>query len=145
MSVYGDILTAVKTRLQDLDLVADEQVAVRKRPVYLAEHDAPPMIVVSPNLDLPDGDQFSGGLFVGYEVWVTLYHEAGFAWEVLSWLLDAREDVRQALHVVGLAGASTVFDGEWLPNPAYDVPALPAGVDVSRMAFRYTSAEARNG
>lgn len=145
MSVYGDILDAVKTVVQGLSLanLPPASVVVRKTPVYLAEHDPVPLVVISPVLEGLDGLAFGDQAFTTYEVRVTVYHEAAFNWEALDWLLDVRERIRKALFVTTLAGAPTVMDAAWLPQPTYDAAGLSAGVDVSRQGFVYTSSEGR--
>jgi hypothetical protein len=145
VSVYGDILDAVKAKVDGLGLqhLPAASVVLRKAAVYLAEHDAIPLLVVAPVMDEMQELQFDGNGFFRYEVRLTVYHESGLDWRVTDWLLGVRESLRNALFQPTLAGASTVFDCDWNPGPVYDAGVLPVGVDVSRMSFVFTSSEAR--
>ena len=145
MSTYRDILEAVQSRVWALAIenLPTPSVVLRKDPVYLAEHDPLPLLVISPVIDGVGELQFNNNGFFEYEVRLTLYHETGVSWALGAWLLDMRQTLRRSLFTTSLTGASTVFDGRWNPTPLYDVGLLRSGVDVMRMSFTYTSSEAR--
>lgn len=145
MSSYWDVLTSAQAVVQGLNLtgVLTEQVRVRKKPVYLAEHDTLPLVVLSPQQEGVEQLAFGNyGVFV-FPVLVTVIQESALRWEDLQWLLEARESIRRALHKTAL-GSTSVFDCDYDPAPVYDAAALNAGFDVSTMAFAFKTQEDRS-
>lgn len=145
-STYLDILQGAKAVIGGLGLtgILADQIRVRKRPVYLAEQDTLPLIVVSPTQEgielLTFGSQ---GIFL-FGAMVTIVQESALRWEDLDFLLEARQKIRRALHKTSMTGVSAVMDCDYDPSPAYDAAALNAGFDVSTMGFTFKAQEARS-
>ena len=140
MSKFSDILGAVKSALA----TAGVPVVVRKRAVFL-EGDKLPLIVVSPGRETVSIETFGGIVNYDYAVNVTMVQAGNRIHEpdVVAWL-DLRENVRNALYRVTLAGVANVFDTMMETSPALEVVSGSVNnYDVSGMTMTYRSLEAR--
>lgn len=150
-SVYGNILLGVQRLLVQLTLpdVSATSVKIRKKAVYLAKHDALPLVLVCFDTEHLNAQTMGGSAgkdFLGYPVWVVLVRENTFQYEDVLWQPYCREKVRQALRVTGLAEAPEVHEqAGYDPQPVFDLSALDAGFDSSVQGFTYNASEARNG
>lgn len=111
MSVYFDILYALKTRVQTA-VTGSATVALRKRPVMLAG-DPFPMIVIAPTDDgeVIEQETFNKGVTYIYPVIVALYlvGDRNQSLDVEGYL-SLRQTVRNAIYQPLLSGAGTVYD-----------------------------------
>lgn len=148
MSIYSDILTAVKTVL-DADAGLDGVTfTIRKRPFFSREHgDSYPLCTISPASEKYAGGTMKGLVRLKYPVTVCLWNAERFAVEseadVLS-VTDRREAVRKALHKGDLSGVSAVVDVDYDPSPALLLSGLDNVSDVSVQQFWFTTSEDRN-
>lgn len=111
MSVYFDILNALKTRVQSA-VSGSATVALRKRPVMLTG-DPFPMVVIAPTDDgeIIEQETFNKGVTYIYPVIVALYlvGDREQSLEVEGYL-SLRQTLRNAIYQPLLSGAGTVYD-----------------------------------
>ncbi len=148
MSVYSDILTAVKTVLDADSDLSGVTFAIRKRPFFSREHgDSYPLVTISPAAESYAGGTMKGQVRLRYTVTVCLWNNEAFAVEseanVLS-ITDRREAIRKALHRGTLSGVTEVIDVDYDPSPALDLSGLDQVSDVSVQQFRFITSEDRN-
>lgn len=148
MSVYSDILTAVKTVLDADTGLNGVTFAIRKRPFFSLDHgDSYPLCTISPASETYAGGTMKGQVRLKYPVTVALWNDDGFAIEseaaVLS-VTDRREAIRKALHRGTLSGVSAVIDVDYDPSPALALAGLDQVADVSLQQFWFTTSEGRN-
>lgn len=142
MSVFFDILLAVKTRLQGIS--GAPAIHVRKRAVFL-ESDTLPTIVVSPASEKVGLDAFNR--FVGYDytVQVTLVQAGNRVYEndASDWL-SLRQSIRNVLYQPTLTGVAGVIGMELDMQPAIEaVAGNVVNYDISGMTITYRVLEER--
>lgn len=142
MSVFYDILYAIKTRLQTIS--QGPPVHVRKRAIIL-ESDSLPVIVVSPASEIIGLDTFKKMAGIDYTVQVTLVQAGNRIYEsdTQDWL-QLRETVRRLLYQPELTGISDVIAMELDMQPAFEsVVGATSNYDISGMTITYRVLEER--
>lgn len=111
MSVYFDILSALKTRVESA-VTTSATVALRKRPVMLTG-DPFPMVVISPSEDgeIIEQEAFNQKVTYIYPVVVVMYlvGDRDQSLDVQGYLA-LRQTIRNAIYQPLLGGAGTVYD-----------------------------------
>lgn len=111
MSVYFDILSALKTRVETA-VSTSGTVALRKRPVMLTG-DPFPMVIVSPSEDgeIIEQEAFNQKVTYIYPVVVVMYlvGDRDQSLDVQGYLA-LRQTIRNAIYQPLLGGAGTVYD-----------------------------------
>lgn len=145
MSIYGEILTAVRDRIEEE--YGFPPVRIRRR-WNIDIDDSKPLIVVVPDKDeivdvAMDGDGVPI-LEVEYGVWV-IYADTN---EILldgdiDDYLEARERLRQLLFIPDIIPDS--FDVDMKLHPPFEPKGLPNGHDYSPILVKYRVTEKANG
>lgn len=111
MSVYFDILNALKTRVESA-VSTNATVALRKRPVMLSG-DPFPMVVISPSEDgeIIEQETFNKNVTYIYPVVVVMYLVGDRNQDLaVEGYLSLRQTIRNAIYQPLLGGAGTVYD-----------------------------------
>lgn len=149
MSVYSDILSAVKTKVEGSGVFASTPipVSIRKRAFFSASHgDTPPAVMIAPGEERIHSLYMPDGVWVDYPVHVLLVSAEGGALgnaTELQYQLDRRQELRALLWKSSLSGVSAVFDCDYDPHPAFDLGGLDKLYDVSVQLFTFRAKETR--
>jgi len=139
------VVQAVRTVLAGLGLpkIAAAEIRVRRR-FERDGHDTAPSVIVVGELEEVEEDESSGlSLFV-YGVLVGLLSPRDNTTDWAQWEKDTRQMIRNALDVGKLAGAPTVCNGDYEPQPAVNLASWAENFEVVVQRFRYWSDEGRN-
>jgi hypothetical protein len=149
MSVYRDILAAVKTIIQALSLSGfDDNVVIRKKP-HITKHDGitdtQGIIVISPSAEIIAEEYTENLENINYPVHITFAQGGNGVLNVQATeqLLDARESVRRALHKPSLSGVSSVIDTQVFMSRAFNPGLFGVNYDASQLTVIFKSTEAR--
>lgn len=142
MSIFGDILTSVETRL---DGITDHPtIYIRKKPILLPEDDVP-CLIVSPGREVITDENFDNVVQYEYEVQISHIRAGDREYgrtDTLA-LLDLREDIRNTLYQVLLPGAQSI-DVKMELNPPFEVASGKASnYDISGYIMKYKVMETR--
>ena len=149
MSVYYDILTSCQTAVQALGLtgIANAQIVVRKLPKATDTLETLPQIAICP-AEEPEQVKpftFEGKVDVVYPVELVLIAAGNRDYSAnLDAYLGHREKMRRAFQRPTLTGASTVWDTEITPDPAYDRARLNSSYEYLGMRVLFHSIEQRD-
>ncbi len=148
MSVYRDILAAVKSGIDSLSLDGFSKVAIRKRPhiVRTDFEDGSGLIIVSPSAEIVAEEYTENTENIDYPVHVT-FVQAGDGIvnvDATNQLLDAREDVRRKFHITTLAGVSSVIDVRVFLSRAFDPFLFGVNYDAGQLTMIFKSEEVRS-
>jgi hypothetical protein len=144
MSVFYDLLDAIKTRLDDLGTLPT--VRIRKR-LNASIQDTKPHVLVVPGKEEVVEYTFvtpsDAKVVMDYEVWV-LYVASGDGEldEDTEVHLDARQTIRRLLFVINLVTGH--YDPSLDLHPPFDHAAMNVGLDYSPVRFKYRVAEERS-
>jgi hypothetical protein len=145
MNAYWDILTAARTTLRNLEIVAPYPAKIRKRPYFDPDHDgAPPALIVSPLGEQVQAYAFENVAIIDYPVVVVFFQGQGatlMSEDELELQLNVREAIRKALSVTNLTAAT--MDVNYDAAPAFDLEGLDNLYDVSIQLFTYRTKEER--
>lgn len=142
MSVFYDILYAVKTRLQTI--TSGPPIHVRKRAIIL-ESDPLPIVIVSPASEQVGLDTFQRIAGIDYTIQVTLIQAGNRVYEqdTQDWL-QLRESIRRLLYQPALTGINDIIAMELDMQPAFESVAGPvSNYDISGMTITYRVLEER--
>lgn len=145
-SVYGTILTQVKSAIESLNLT-DVTVKVRKK-MIIHDDDVQPQVLVVPLTESEVDDGMEEGLMVDYPVLIVISMLTGNILDGSSELLmlTYRQAIRRLLRSVRvinvLEAPCTGVRAEL--NPAFDFAAGRDNQDVSGMVITYEVQEPRN-
>jgi hypothetical protein len=141
-SVFGDILTATKTRLEAIAGIPT--VKIRKKPV-LVQEDTIPLVLVTPGRERIGMEAFDTVVEYIYEVQVTVIRAGNRIYESdVQSFLELRQSIRNTLYQPLLAGAATVIDINMETSPPFDIVSGDANnYDISGIIVKYKSIEQR--
>jgi len=150
VSVYWDILAAVRTKIRSVTEIGLAEVKIRPKPLVINGTDTLPLVLVCPRKDSWEGIpdlQFDNNCIVAYPVLVGVVIEGNFDQDGLKWQLNVRDAIRRKLFnpTVLQSSVPSVFDVVYEPNPrGVDMAALAAHLDLSFQQFTWSSSEARD-
>lgn len=151
MSIQWTITTAVEDVLAAMagfGMPGVTMFKVQKRPFFSADHGHTlPFVAICPMKERILEQTMANRIVTGYPVVVAILQAFGSTWEnetQLQWQLDRREEVWLALWKNSLAGATTVFNTDYEPDPVFDLQGLDRHHDVSLQLFLFHSNQARS-
>lgn len=148
MGVQWTITDAVRDVVAGVSAFSSATVKAQKRPFFSSDHGHTlPFVSVCPLKERVDREDMGNIVHMKYPVLVAILHKLGSALEnetELQWQLDARQAVSDALWKTTLSGASTVYDSDYEPAPAFDLAGMDRMFDVSLQLFTFTSAQPRS-
>lgn len=144
MSVLGDLLKAVREKVERAVSLAPDRVKIRRRAAYFKQHDSLPFIVISPDAEAVGDWVMPGTVLMDYSVLVSVIDENGLVLEDLDATLDLRQTIRQALCVTTFDAVGETFDlRSYDPQPPFPPGAVDQAFDVSSQRFTWRHAESR--
>lgn len=148
MSVYRDILAAVKTGIDGLTLTGFSKTEIRKRP-HIARtdlSDGEGLIIVSPSAEIIAEEYTENVENIDYPVHVTFVQAGDGVVNVQATndLLDAREAVRRHFHITSLTGVASVIDVRVFLSRAFDPFLFGVNYDASQLTLIFKSTEVRS-
>ena len=144
MSVYFDILSALKTRIETA-VSTSATVALRKRPVNLAG-DTFPMIVLAPTEDgeIIETEAFQKNVVYVYPVVVAMFLVGDRVQTLdVEGYLSLRQTVRNAIYQPLLSGAGTVYDTQMDIGGPFIQVEQRATVELTTFRVNFLSLEER--
>lgn len=144
MSVYFDILSALKTRVETA-VSTNATVALRKRPVMMTG-DPFPMVVIAPTDDgeIIEQEAFGGKVTYIYPVIVVMYLAGDRSQSLdVEGYLALRQTIRNAIYQPLLGGASTVYDTQLNMGGAFIQVEQRATTELTTFRVNYLSLEQR--
>ena len=145
MSIYFDILNALKTRVESA-VTTSATVALRKRPVMLAG-DPFPMVVISPSEDgeIIEQETFNKNVTYIYPVVVVMYLVGDRNQDLaVEGYLSLRQTIRDAIYQPLLSGAGTVYDTVLNMGGSFIQVENRATVELTTFRVNYLSSETRS-
>ena len=144
MSIYFDILSALKTRVESA-VSTNATVALRKRPVMLSG-DPFPMVVIAPTDDgeIIDQETFEKGVVYIYPVVIVMYLVGDRNQDLnVEGYLALRQTIRNAIYQPLLGGAGTVYDTTMSMGGSFIQVENRATVELTTFRVNYLSSETR--
>lgn len=145
MSIYFDILSALKTRVESA-VSTNATVALRKRPVMLSG-DPFPMVVIAPTDDgeIIEQETFQKGVTYIYPVVVVMYLVGDRNQNLaVEGYLSLRQTIRDAIYQPLLSGAGTVYDTVLNMGGSFIQVENRATVELTTFRVNYLSSETRS-
>ncbi|MGE3804154.1 MAG: hypothetical protein AB7K24_05730 [Gemmataceae bacterium] len=144
MSVYEDILNAVQSTVEGLELEGVEAVLIRKLPRNDEELDELPIIVIAPE----DPEEVRHDSFesvnVIYTVEIVWIGAGGVqTLDQVEEVLTSRETVRRAFQGPELPGVEEVWKTDMAPGSAFHRRGLNENYDYSGLRVRFHAHEPR--
>ncbi len=147
MSIAFTIAAAAKAVLAGRSELDGVTIDIREPAEADATKDAFPLLVITIEAEDVEDEEFGNVAHVAYPLKFTLFQKGNLQpanQTSIQRKWDVREAVRLALHKPGLAGASTVLDSRYEPNPSYDVAAHGDNMRISRQRITFVSHEPRS-
>lgn len=147
MSLYSDILEAVRQKVESIPSLAGVRTTLRKSPAYVALQDVLPQVVIAPNETLSesvDQLQFDNNVFLVFDVFIGIITNAEWDESSLFKRLKWREDIRLTLwRIDALPGVTSVFDCDYNPSPGVAQGWLAGNMDASFQQFSFKASTTR--
>lgn len=148
-SIYNSILQAIQAAVAGLTLTLGTTVLpvyLRKLPKIGEDLDAVPCVLICPS-EKPEVVEDAAGegyVYVSYGVEIILVAAGNQDFAAnLDFYLSARQQIRQLLQGVFLAGVPSAFNLEMVPETPIDRGAVSANYDYSALSVRVHSSEPR--